>query len=450
MLQEISYKTERYFTEAVDLNSHPIKSAKKKTRQKYISTLKFIVESASNGLSESAADIKEFIDARVRLYQARLIEDVSIFDADENPSTYLSALSKPWARKYLYMLVCDAALILLDESLIRDAVRIVAEKLSTGAKAKVERLLTLLFGEFQSKQDLNRCFYPAAPLLRQYKINRDFFFQKEKRFILSANVSAGKSTLINALIGKKAARTAQSVCTGNICRFYNKAFEDGSVHLSAGSLSLSATKNELRGYDWSSKISVASYFAGTVSEVPRVCITDTPGVDSSTYKNHSAITREALLGENFDTVIHVVSAANPTQLGSDSERKHLLWLSENLSGKRIIFVLNKVDNYHPGVDDIGSSIEKFRADLAGVGIADPIICPVSAYVGYLLKLKMSGQNLSEEEEAEYRMYSAKYANPDYDLSRFYEGVRCDPSDSDEIVLSKRIGLYGLEKILYGG
>ena len=216
MLQEKSYNAELYFTEAIDLNIHPIRSARKKTRQKYINLLKFIVESVSNRLSESRTEIKELIDARLRLYQARLFEGLSIFGTDVNPSTYLSAFSRPWASKYQYMLVCDAALILLDESLIRDAVRIIAEQLSTGAKAKVERLLALLFSEFHGEQNLNSCFYPVVPLLRQYKANRDFFSQKEKRFILTANICAGKSTLINALIGKRTARTAQGVCTGKI------------------------------------------------------------------------------------------------------------------------------------------------------------------------------------------------------------------------------------------
>ena len=41
-----------------------------------------------------------------------------------------------------------------------------------------------------------------------------------------ATMSSGKSTLINALIGKPLARTSQEVCTGNLNYLYNKPFED--------------------------------------------------------------------------------------------------------------------------------------------------------------------------------------------------------------------------------
>ena len=63
---------------------------------------------------------------------------------------------------------------------------------------------------------------------------------------------------------------------------------------------------------------------------------------------------------------------------------------------------------------------------------------------------MTGQPISEDEEDEYVLYSKKFKKSSYDLSNYYEGVRCLNTDSEEIALSKRVGLYGLEKIIYGG
>ena len=67
-------------------------------------------------------------------------------------------------------------------------------------------------------------------------------------------MSAGKSTRINALAGKPVARTSQEVCTGNICYLFNKAYEDGNIHLSAQDLNLRATKEDLHGYGWNGPI----------------------------------------------------------------------------------------------------------------------------------------------------------------------------------------------------
>ena len=260
-------------------------------------------------------------------------------------------------------------------------------------------------------------------------------------------MSAGKSTLINALIGKPIARTSQEVCTGNVCYLFNKAYEDGKIHLSAQGLNLSATAEDLHGYDWNGHISIASYFTGIDSDVPRLCIIDTPGVDAALYKEHSKRAHNALLNDAYDTIIYVVS---PTRLGTDAEKKHLQWVAQNLQKDKIIFVLNKLDDYHDFSDSIEESVHDFKEDLLKIGFENPVICPISAYFSYLLKLRMTGQALSEDESDEYALYAKKFKRSAYDLSHYYDGVQCLPTDSEEIALSKRVGLYGLEKIIYGG
>ena len=49
--------------------------------------------------------------------------------------------------------------------------------------------------------------------------------------LVTATMSAGKSTLINALIGKKIVRTSQEVCTGNLCYIYNQSVENNKILL---------------------------------------------------------------------------------------------------------------------------------------------------------------------------------------------------------------------------
>ena len=42
----------------------------------------------------------------------------------------------------------------------------------------------------------------------------------------------------------------------------------------------------------------------------------------------------------------------------------------------------------------------------------------------------------------------KFKRASYDLSRFYTDCTITDSDTEEMALSKRSGLYGLEKIIY--
>lgn len=355
----------------------------------------------------------------------------------------LSAFAKPWRTKFCFMLVCDAALILLDDTLVLRAVEIIEEHLSIKRKADVEQICSLL----RSKQEVERKYLSTLPLLNQYRANKYFLSKKERKIIVTANMSAGKSTLINALIGKPITRTSQEVCTGNVCYLFNKAYEDESIHLLTQGLNLSATTDDLHNYDWNGQIAIASYFEGIGADIPRLCIIDTPGVDAALYKEHSKRAHDVLLNNDYDTIIYV---ASPTRLGTDAEKRHLQWVSQNLQKEKIIFVLNKLDDYHDFSDSIEESVHNFKEDLLKMGFENPVICPISAYFSYLIKLRMTGQTFSEDEADEYALYSKKFMRSSYDLSRYYEGVQCLPTDSEEITLSKRVGLYGLEKILYGG
>lgn len=98
---------------------------------------------------------------------------------------------------------------------------------------------------------------------------------------------------------------------------FNKAYEDKNIHLLTQELNLSATADDLHDYDWNGQISIASYFAGITSYTPCLCIIDTPGVDAALYKEHSKRTHDALLNDDYDTIICVVS---PTRLGTDAEQ----------------------------------------------------------------------------------------------------------------------------------
>ena len=427
-----------FFVESLDLREHPLKKAKKKIREKYITAFSYVVEESIKKTCFAQNDVEQYVSKRLDLYRQKLFSDVPSGNADEEHCMKcISAFSKPWLpwrNKYRYMLICDVALILLEDAPILQAIGIIKKYLSVKQQAEAEQLYSLL----QSKQEIKKRYLPILPLLDQYRANKDFFSKEERRIIVTANMSAGKSTLINALVGKPITRTSQEVCTGNVCYLFNKAYEDESIHLLTQGLNLSATADDLHNYDWNGQIAIASYFAGIGADIPRLCIIDTPGVDAALYKEHSKRAHDALLNNDYDTIIYV---ASPTRLGTDAEKRHLQWVSQNLQKEKIIFVLNKLDDYCDFSDSIEESVHDFKEDLLKMEFENPVICPISAYFSYLIKLRMTGQTFSEDEADEYALYSKKFMRSSYDLSRYYEGVQCLPTDSEEITLSKRVGLY---------
>lgn len=441
---EISVNTAHLFWEAIDMQEHPIKNAKKKIQIEYITALGYLIEKIIDDEIFHQVAIKEFVVERLHLYQTQLFSEVQISTVSEDTGgNCVRAFCRPWRRKYCFMLACDMALILLEESLILKAMVIIRKEFSKRSQANIAQVFSML----QNEQGIEEKYLPISSLIMQYRANKSFFTKNAKKIIVTANTSAGKSTLINALIGKPIASTSQEVCTGNVCYFFNKAYEDKNIHLLTQNLNLHATEDDLRGYDWNGCVSIASYFVGVVPNIPRLCLIDTPGVDAVLYQEHSKRAHDALLNENYDVILYVVC---PTRLGTDAEIKHLEWIAQHLQKDKIIFVLNKLDEYRDFSDSIEESIQAFKKDLLGIGFENPVICPISAYASYLLKLKMTGQALSEDEADEYALYLKKFKRDSYDLSLFYEGVQCLANDSEEIIMSKRVGLYGLEKIIYGG
>ena len=175
---------------------------------------------------------------------------------------------------------------------------------------------------------------------------------------------------------------------------------------------------------------------------------DTPGVNSALYKEHGELTRNVLSSYTYDKVVYVFNA---NKLGTDEELDYLKYISEHIPKNKIVFVINKLDNYRNIDDSIETSIDGVRNDLARFGYEDPVICPISAYFAFLIKMKQYGEQLSEDEQDIFDWYAKKFHKPEYDLSRYYETTPESMSFNEDFlnILCNRCGLYGLETILFG-
>ncbi|MCI9188432.1 MAG: hypothetical protein HFH84_02170 [Lachnospiraceae bacterium] len=444
------------FISAVSLDRHPMRLVGNKEREHYYIVLEYFVKQF---------EMTEYITSRLGQYQDMLLgKREKPVVADNEIDSFIRAIVngryqavhknnhfQPWKKKhrrqfcqriYHCYLMCDFALILFDVATIHKAADSLKKYLT---RRQVSQLDILLFALTDSKADIK-----SIPIVRvlfeQYHKNKEFLKKPEMRMIVTSNISVGKSTLINALIGKAIARTSQEVCTGNICYIYNKPFEDNQIQLKAPELMLNATKDELRNYEWDLAIEIGSYFRTCCKQKKRLCIIDTPGVNSTLNKNHGVITRNALKSERYDKFIHVLNAH---KLGTDEEINHLRWVSENLPSDKAVFVVNKLDDFQCTDDNVAESLESVRIDLVNLGYKEPVICPLSAYAAFLTKLKYSGVQMTDEQNDDYQFFVKKFRKPVYDLSPFYDGVFVDEEkDSEYISMCKRTGLFGLEKILW--
>lgn len=423
------------FISSLNLEKHPLLLAKSVTKADYYNALRYFTLHQKNDAFANA-----------RLDDFRWHFNIGTPNNEEQDITksinsIVNTRFRPWRNKYKLWLLCDIAIILLEDQLIINAEKEMEPYTSKSQQDQLNILLNVLFEKEASIPALQT----AAPLIEQYQKNRHFAGLSEKRYVVTANMSAGKSTFINALMGKTLARTAEEACTGNINYFYNKPFEDGAIHFNGNTLTLHAEEQTLTSFSWEKESQFASFFRFNDNAENRFCIIDTPGVNSAINKRHGSISKEVLQKGVFDKIIYVLNAS---KLGTDEELAYIRWISEHVPHDKVIFVLNKLDNFKKGEDDISASINGVRNDLLGF-FENPIVCPLSARFALLLKMKSYGDQLTPDEEDEYEYFAKKFKKSAYDLSKHYECTY--PNNIEEsVLLSQKCGIYGLEKMLSGG
>ena len=222
-------------------------------------------------------------------------------------------------------------------------------------------------------------------LVKHREMNLKFESTPLKKVLVVANVSAGKSTLINALIGRKLNKTATNACTKELCYIFGKPQKDG--------ITIKTRKTSLFQYDNSISKNLSDEAEMIGLHIPyeplqgeKICFIDTPGFNDVRNPERGAITEKAIRSNDYDAIIYVANAA---YMGRDDEQ-HLLETIIQNTKKPIIFVMNGLDRYDPEDDSIANSIENYRHDIVRAGVSKPTIVPISAYFAFLLRMNDKG------------------------------------------------------------
>ncbi len=265
--------------------------------------------------------------------------------------------------------------------------------------------------------------------LYQHRQNNLYFSKlREFRVLVVATVSAGKSTLINALTGHDFNRSRNGVCTTQLCKIHTKPERDGISYLIEKNLGYDT---EIEAHSSDDFSEVAFYFASTLSN-QRLCLIDTPGINNAQNKDHYSITSEAIKDNQYDLILFI---SNGQYNGTNDERR-LLELVRSSTQKPVLFVLNQLDTFKSKTDDIGKMIAEYKRELKAVGFSHPEVYPLSAK--FALHLRTESQ-LEEEELEELASERKRFNKSYYDLQS-YEG----PSSTNEL---ERSGIIRLEKAI---
>lgn len=249
---------------------------------------------------------------------------------------------------------------------------------------------------------------------RDPKLSRAFANINQSVFPINvvATMSSGKSTLINALLGKRMMPSKNEACTATITEILDNDTEQfAAVVYDEDNVVLREVED--LNYDIMSELNENEdvYRIAARGNIPfldakstALMLVDTPGPNNSQNQAHKNTTYRAINNDSNNLILYVL---NGTQLSTNDDASLLSYVADQIKkgGKqvrdRFLFVINKMDGFNPEEEDIGKAIRAAKHYLASYGIEDPQIFPCSAYTALNIKTYLDGidiDNLTRSEE----------------------------------------------------
>lgn len=225
-----------------------------------------------------------------------------------------------------------------------------------------------------------------------------------------ATMSAGKSTLINALLGKKLMPSKQGACTATITRikddddstFKAVSLDQDGHEMETFSVIDYKTMTSLNKNPQVSEIRVEGNIPFVSSQEIKLILIDTPGPDNARDKQHGLVTAKAL---NQSSKMLVLFVMNGGKLHDEAQDRFLKEIAKSMSvgGKqsreRFMFVINKLDDYDEEDDDIANeTIPDTVKYLEEMGIENPNIFPAAALPALLIRRYQSTFDEDEKQK----------------------------------------------------
>lgn len=287
----------------------------------------------------------------------------------------------------------------------KNGIRFTAEKMPAKEYGDKEKDIRELFNRIQA--------LPFEELQSPAVANAfELAFNELLEVNVVATMSAGKSTLINALLGRKLMPSKNGACTATITKIQDD--DDQTFKATA----YGADKTEIAHYcalDYKtmaslnrkpevSEIQVFGDIPFVKSEEVSLVLIDTPGPDNARDKRHGLVTAKALDQSSKMLVLFVM---NGTKLHDEAQDAFLRKIAKSMSvgGKqsreRFLFVINKMDDYDDEDDDIANeTIPDTIKYLEDMGIENPNVFPAAAGPALLIRRYLN----SHDESARGKLY----------------------------------------------
>ena len=227
-----------------------------------------------------------------------------------------------------------------------------------------------------------------------------------------ATMSSGKSTLINALLGRKLMPSKNEACTAVITEILDDksgnysaiVYDRGDDQIKTIDQVTYDLMKDLNDDDNVARVSIRGNIPFVDSSETTLRLVDTPGPNNAHNERHRKTTYKNINSAAENMIIYVL---NYTQLGVDDDNNLLNYVAEEIkkggreTRDRFLFVLNKMDQVKKE-DSVDGAVKATMEYLKKHGIEDPQIFPCSALTALGLRTLLKDIdpfNYDEVEEA---------------------------------------------------
>jgi GTPase SAR1 family protein len=240
------------------------------------------------------------------------------------------------------------------------------------------------------------------------------FGSQARRVLVVGCMSAGKSTLVNALVGYPVNECRNEATTSSLLHIYNKPEPGGMTLFNEDH----GNYHQQDDPDLAAEVpftAMGVHFRSLLSS-QNICMIDTPGVNNCRDEQHGKITEHAIRRGDYDLLLFVADGRYP----GISDETQLLEYVHDYCDRPIIVAVNQLDTYNPRQDSIKTTIEGYASILHDIGYPpDTDILPVSAQTA--LWVKQPDEYESQLTLMMEQQSVDRFTNDFYDLPHYATG-----------------------------
>lgn len=222
-----------------------------------------------------------------------------------------------------------------------------------------------------------------------------------------ATMSAGKSTLINAMLGDKLMPSKQEACTAIITRIKDnekasrwkaEVYDKENHHLATYNNVSYDLMGKLNNDENVSEIHMTGNIPFVSAEDTSLVLIDTPGPNNARNPDHRRVQNEFLSKSSKSLVLYIMEGT----FGNDDDNRLLDQVASSMqvggkqSKDRFLFVINKMDDRRKEDGEITDTLGRIRAYLKEHGIENPNLFPAAALPALNIRMMQRSADLDDD------------------------------------------------------